>query len=71
MPVYKVSYVVAGSEHPGAIINRDHAPFVGEQITLGDYLFEVVEVLDLMPPRGEFFYIHATVRLLKKNLDKD
>jgi hypothetical protein len=70
MPVYKVSYVVAGSEHPGAIINRDHAPIVGERITLGDDSFEVVEVLDLMPPRGEFFYIHATVRLLSKETEK-
>ena len=50
LPVYKVSYVAASSEHPGAIINRDHAPIIGERITLGEDLFEVVEVLDLMPP---------------------
>jgi len=70
MPVYKVSYVVTGSEHPGAIVNRDHAPVVGEQITLGDYTFEVIEVLDLMPPRGEFYYIHATIRLLRAEQEK-
>lgn len=62
MPVYKVSYVVTGSEHPGAIVNRDHAPFVGEEITLGEFKFQVIEVMDLMPPRGEFHYIHATIR---------
>jgi hypothetical protein len=71
MAVYKVSYVVSGSEHPGAIINREHAPFVGERITLGDELFEVLEVLDLMPPSDEFYYIHATVRLIKKESEKN
>jgi len=66
LPVYKVSYVAASSEHPGAIINRDHAPIIGERITLGEDLFEVVDVLDLMPPRDEFFYIHATVRFINR-----
>jgi len=66
MNVYKVSYVVIGSEHPGAIMNRDHAPVVGERITLGEHEFEVIEVLNLMPPRGDFHYIHATVQLVKK-----
>ncbi|HSB66564.1 MAG TPA: hypothetical protein VLD65_08290 [Anaerolineales bacterium] len=66
MSVYKVSFVVAGSEHAGAIINRDQAPIIGEKITLGEDLFEVVEVLELMPPRDGFFYIHSTVRFIKK-----
>lgn len=70
MVVYKVSYVVTGSEHPGAIVNLDHAPVVGEHITLGDYAFEVVEVLNLVPPRGDFHYIHATIRLLSTIEDK-
>ena len=64
MTVYKVSYVVTGSEHPGAIVNLNHAPAVGEHINLGDHKFEVVEVLNLVPPRGDFHYIHATIRLL-------
>jgi hypothetical protein len=63
MTVYKISYVVTGSDHPGAIINRDLPPVVGEQITLGETVFEVIEVLDLMPPRGDFHYLHATVEL--------
>ena len=65
MAVYKVSYVVVGSDHPGAIVNRDHAPYLGERITLGEHQFEVIEVLNLMPPRGDFHYIHATVQLHK------
>lgn len=70
MAVYKVSYVVIGSNHPGAIVNRDHEPRIGEHITLGDNEFEVIEVLNLMPPRGEFHYIHATVQLYSPKKEK-
>ena len=70
MNVYKVSYVVVGSEHPGAILNRDHAPFIGERITLDEHEFEVIEVLNLMPQRGDFHYIHATVQLVNKKKGK-
>jgi len=57
--IYKVSYVVTGASHPGAILN-DGRPRVGERIRLDGEPFEVVEVIDLMPPRGEFAYVHAT-----------
>jgi hypothetical protein len=70
MNIYKVSYVVIGSEHPGAIVNRDHAPVVGEKVILGDHTFEVIEVLNLMPPRGDFHYIHATIQLARDNVKK-
>ncbi|MCI0521795.1 MAG: hypothetical protein L0Z70_16230 [Chloroflexi bacterium] len=63
MTVYKVSYVVSGSDYPGAIVNRTSPPVVGEQVQIGAHTFEVVEVLNLMPPRGDFHYLHATVRL--------
>jgi len=62
MPVYKISYVVIGINHPGGIANSDHRPKVGDQIHMGDMTFEIVEVFDLMPSRGEFHYIHATCR---------
>lgn len=62
MAVYKVSYVVIGSNHPGGIANSDHRPVVGERVQLGEKFFEIVEVFDLMPSRGEFHYIHATCR---------
>lgn len=58
--IYKVSYVVAGGSHPGAIVNADRRPRVGERFHLDGELFEVVEVIDLMPPRGQFAYVHAT-----------
>jgi hypothetical protein len=67
MPIYKVSYVVTGSDHPGAILNRQNRPKVGEKILLGSNMFEIIEVLDLLPPRGEFHYIHVTCSLLDKN----
>ena len=58
--IYKISYVVAGGSHPGAIVNDDRRPRVGERIQLDGVSFEVVEVIDLMPPRGEFAYVHVT-----------
>ncbi len=60
--VYKVSYVVTGKDHPGAIINLDQRPEVGERVRLGEQEFEVVEVLELMPARGDFHFLHATLR---------
>jgi hypothetical protein len=61
-PVYKVSYVVAGEGHPGAILNADQPPRVGDQVTLGNRRFIVLEVVDLLPARGEFRFLHATLR---------
>ena len=65
MAVWKVSYVVKGSDHPGGIVNLDHAPFAGEQIKLGNNELEVIEVFELMPSKGEFHYIHATCKLIE------
>jgi len=61
--IYKVSYVVTGGEHPGAIANVEKPPQVGDRVKLGNDEFEVVEVLELMPPRGEFSFLHATCKL--------
>ena len=66
MPVYKVSFVIAGGDHPGAIVNMSRPPEVGERVKLGNKIFQVVEVLNLIPPRGEFHYIHATCRSEEK-----
>ena len=60
--IYKVSYVVVGKPHLGAIVNLDTPPRVGDRVQLGDALFEVTEVTDLIPPRGEFAYLHVTCR---------
>ncbi|NIS82086.1 MAG: hypothetical protein GTO14_18190 [Anaerolineales bacterium] len=60
--VYKVSYVVIGGEHPGAILNTDKEPKPGEQIKIGQQSFEILEVIPLVPPRGDFNYLHVTLK---------
>jgi len=59
--IYKVSYVVVGETHPGAILNTENKPVVGDHITLGGREFIVLEIVDLMPARGEFHFLHATL----------
>jgi len=63
--IYKVSYVVVGKSHLGAIVNLDTPPRVGDQVQLGDETCEVTEVLDLIPPREDFAYLHVTCRPLR------
>ena len=58
--IYKVSYVVVGGSHPGAIINEDEPPKVGDRVRLDGDRFKIVEVIELLPPRGDFAYVHAT-----------
>jgi hypothetical protein len=60
--IFKVSYVVSGEDHPGAILNTEERPKPGDHVNLGSSEFVVEEVIDLIPPRGDFHYLHATVR---------
>jgi hypothetical protein len=60
--IYKVSYVVQGGGHPGAIVNEEKKPEIGERVILGSQEFKVVEVVDLMPARGDFSFLHVTVK---------
>jgi hypothetical protein len=64
--IYKASYVVVGKPHLGAIANLDAPPRVGDRVQLGDEVVEVIEVIDLMPPREDFAYLHVTCRLLQE-----
>ena len=64
--IYKVSFVVLDDAHPGGIQNLDHQPAVGEELVAGDLRFEIVEVTELLPPFGDYSYLHATCRLLDK-----
>ncbi len=59
--IYKVSYVVQGGGHPGAIVNEDKKPEIGQVVKLGARQFRVLEVVDLMPARGDFSFLHVTV----------
>jgi hypothetical protein len=62
--IYKVSYVVQGGEHPGAIANTEEAPQIGDRVRLGANEYEVVEIMELMPPSETFHYLHATCRVI-------
>lgn len=60
--IYKVSYVVIGGEYPGGIRNEIEPPRPGDRVQIGPNLFEVVEVHEIMPPRDDFLFLHATVK---------
>ena len=60
MTIYKVSIVVVGSNHPGAIVNLSEEPKVGNLIKLGSEKFLIQEILELMPPKGDFCFLHLT-----------
>ncbi len=64
--IYKVSFVITGKPHPGEIVNMDTQPRVGDQVELGDEMFEITQVIELMPPRGEFAYLHVTCQPLSE-----
>jgi hypothetical protein len=63
--VCKVSVVVPGRDYQGAIISTTTLPAVGDQLQIGDQTFEVVEIRDLLPPRGEFHFMHATCKVVR------
>ena len=60
--IYKVSFVVPGRRDVGGIQNIDQEPKPGDRVRIGNQTFEVVEVTELMPPRGDFAYLHATCK---------
>jgi hypothetical protein len=62
---YKVSYVVEGSRFPGAIINMEKEPKVGDQVVFDGRLFTITEIMELMPPAGDFGFLHATCRYIR------
>ncbi len=60
--IFKVSYVVRGEDHPGAILNVRKRPRVGDRVELGERSFEVLEVQELIPPHGHFHFLHVTLQ---------
>ena len=60
--IYKVSFVVPGRRDVGGIQNIDREPKAGDRVRIGNRTFEVIEVTELMPPRGDFAYLHATCK---------
>ncbi len=64
--IYKVSFVVQGGTHPGGIRNLEERPGVGDVFAIGSQEFEIVEVLEIIPSRGDFAYLHATCRPVER-----
>ncbi len=60
--IYKVSYVIQGGEYPGSIVNQKRPPQIGDKVDVGNQKCEVVEVQDLLPPQGNFAYLHVTCK---------
>jgi len=54
------------SNHPGGIVNLDAQPEVGEFIHVGNFDLEVIEIFELIPPGGNFYYMHATCEIVEK-----
>jgi hypothetical protein len=65
MTIYKISVVVPGRRDIGGIQNLEQEPKVGDILLLGNDRFEIKELVELMPPRGNFVYLHAICRLIQ------
>ncbi len=47
-------------------MNTETKPKVGDRVTLGNETFEIVEVVDLMPARGNFHFLHVTCKPIEE-----
>ena len=64
--IYKVSYVVSDASFPGGIKNESERPEVGSMVRIGPNEFEIIDVYEVMPPRGDFHYLHATIEPIRE-----
>lgn len=60
--IYKVSYVILGGKDKGGIKNQAERPKVGDRVRFGRSTYEVTEVKEIMPPRDDFQFLHATAK---------
>jgi hypothetical protein len=67
MAVYKLSIVVPGRRDIGGILNLEKEPKSGDVILLGREEYKIVDIVELMPPRGNFVYLHAICQPVEKN----
>ena len=65
MAIWKISYTIEESDNPGGIVNLEQDPKPGDKIQVGGLTLEVLEVIELMPPRGNFHYLHVTCKIAK------
>ena len=64
--IYKIRFVIPGQRDIGGIQNTDRQPQPGDRVKVGEQLLEIVEIVELMPPRGDFAYLHATCNLVEE-----
>ena len=67
MTVYKLSIVVPGQRDIGGIQNLDKEPKTGDIIVLGREEYKIMDIMELMPPRGNFVYLHAICQPTEKS----
>ncbi len=67
---YTVSYLVQGGQHPGAIITEDRIPEVGDEVNFNGMVFEIVEVVEVVPPTSGFGFLHATCTFVRDEEDE-
>ena len=60
MTVYKLSLVVPGRRDLGGLQEFDQEPKPGDNVWLGQEKYQIVEVVELMRPRNETIFLHAT-----------
>ena len=68
--IYKVSYVVQVAIIREASGNQQQRPEIGELVKIGPKEFEVIEVFEIMPPREDFQFLHATVKPAREHATK-
>ncbi|MCB8943451.1 MAG: hypothetical protein H6658_06825 [Ardenticatenaceae bacterium] len=66
---YTVSYLVQGGKHPGAIITEDEMPVVGGEVVFNGMVFEIIEVVEVVPPTSGFGFLHATCKYVRDEED--
>ncbi len=64
--IYKVSYVILGGKHKGGIKNQAERPKVGDEVRFGRGVYEIIEVKEIMPPRDDFQFLHATAKPVER-----
>ncbi len=62
--VCKLSIVIPGGQHAGAILDAASIPEEGDELQLGSVRVRVLEVRELLPPRGEFHFVHVTGEII-------
>lgn len=67
--IYTVSYVVVGGskKYPSGMMNQHDRPVVGNQVQIGDMVFQITEVKRMLPPSDDFEFLHVTVTPIEED----